>query len=510
MEALGFEYFEIVLAILSFWYIRKLRYDDGRPWNWPLVGMMPWILSKVNRVHDMCTEILDREGGTFLLKGPWFTNMDMLFTVDPANIRYVLSDGYANFHKGREFKEIFDVLGDGIVNAEFDLWKIQRKHSQFLFSLHQFRKFLRRISTEKVEIELITIMDHVSQQGQVVDMQDLFQRLTFDTTCMFVTGYDPGCLDIKLHQVPFSKAMDETEEVIFTRHLMPQTLWKLMRCLNIGSEKKMSQSKKIIDDVLYTYITRKRKEVSSRENKFDDDAEGDGADLLTLYITEEDKSLGLENNDKFMKDIVLNHILAGRDTTSSALTWFLWLVITHPQVESKIRAELEASRPQNEAENRKFFSDEVLSQLPYLHGAISEALRLYPPVPFQHKEPIKADVLPTGHRVHPKQRVMFSLYAMGRMSSVWGKDCLEFKPERWISRDGTIKHVAAYKFTTFSAGPRACLGKKVAYTQMKAVAAALIYNYNFKMVEGHKVIPNLSMILLMTNGLKVKVTDRWS
>ncbi|XP_074377267.1 alkane hydroxylase MAH1-like [Apium graveolens] len=155
---------------------------------------MPWILSKVNRVHDMCTEIL-----------------------------------------GREFKEIFDVLGDGIVNAVFDLWKIQMKHSQFLFtSLHQFRKFLRRISTVKVKIELTAIMDHVSQQGRVVDKQDLFQRLTFDTTCMFVTGYDPRCLDIKLHEVPFSKAMDETEEVIFTHHLMPQTLWKLMRWRNIG------------------------------------------------------------------------------------------------------------------------------------------------------------------------------------------------------------------------------------------------------------------------------------
>ncbi|KAL8124698.1 alkane hydroxylase MAH1-like [Apium graveolens] len=506
----GLEYLEIVLAFLSFWYMRKLRYDDGLPWNWPLVGMMPWLFSNVNRVHNVLTHILDRSGGTFLIKGPWFTNMDMLFTVDPANIRYVLSDGYANFHKGQEFKEIFDVLGDGIVNAEFDLWKIQRKHSQFLFSLHQFRKFLRRISTEKIEIELIAIMDHVSQQGQVVDMQDLFQRLTFDTTCMFVTGYDPGCLDIKLHEVPFSKAMDETEEVIFTRHVMPQTLWKLMRWLNIGSEKTMSHAKKVIDDVLYAYITRRRKQVSTRGNTFHNDAEGDGADLLTLYITEEDKSLGLENNDEFMKDIVLNHILAGRDTTSSALTWFLWLVITHPQVESKIQAELEASRPKNEAEKRKFFSDEELSELPYLHGAISEALRLYPPVPFQHKEPIKADVLPTGHRVHPKQRVMFSLYAMGRMTTLWGKDCLEFKPERWISKDGTLKHVPAYKFTAFSGGPRACLGKKVAYTQMKAVAAALIYNYKFKMVEGHKVIPNLSMILLMTDGLKVRITDRWS
>lgn len=120
------------------------------------------------------------------------------------------------------------------------------------------------------------------------------------------------------------------------------------------------------------------------------------------------------------------------------------------------------------------------------------------------------DILPSGHHVHPKLRVMFPFYSMERMVNVWGKDCLEYKPERWISNDGSIKHVPPHKFVSFNAGPRTCLGKNVAYSQLKAVAAALIHNYSFQLLEGQIVTPSLSIILHMKHGLKVTVKNRWS
>ncbi|KAK1404233.1 hypothetical protein POM88_003838 [Heracleum sosnowskyi] len=210
-EVLGLGYLEIVMAVLSFYYITRLRYDDGLPWNWPLVGMMPWILSIKHRVHDFAAEYLNQVGGTFLVKGPWFANMDMLFTVDPANIRYILSDSFEKFHKGDDFKQIFDVLGDGMVNSEAESWRDQRRHDQILYNHHRFRQFLTNASKEKVKNGLFKIIDHVSRQDQVVDMQDVFQRLSFDITCMFVTAYDPMCLSIDFPEVPFSKAMDEAD-----------------------------------------------------------------------------------------------------------------------------------------------------------------------------------------------------------------------------------------------------------------------------------------------------------
>ncbi|XP_028097986.1 cytochrome P450 86B1-like isoform X2 [Camellia sinensis] len=57
--------------------------------------------------------------------------------------------------------------------------------------------------------------------------------------------------------------------------------------------------------------------------------------------------------------------------------------------------------------------------------------------------------------------------------------------------------------------PRTCLGKEVAFTQMKAVSAAIIHNYNVRVVKGHPVVPNASIILYMKHGLKVRVANRW-
>ncbi|KAG2244528.1 hypothetical protein Bca52824_093615 [Brassica carinata] len=94
------------------------------------------------------------------------------------------------------------------------------------------------------------------------------------------------------------------------------------------------------------------------------------------------------------------------------------------------------------------------------------------------------------------------------MKSVWGEDALEFKPERWITENGTSVHEPSYKFLAFNAGPRTCLGKEVAMMQMKTVAVKIIQNYNIKVVEGHKVEPAPSIILHMKHGLKVTVSKR--
>ncbi|KZV22677.1 hypothetical protein F511_42360 [Dorcoceras hygrometricum] len=498
---------EIFLAFLWFLGLWTWRNYKTLAWNWPLFGMLPSLLLNVGRIHEVCTEILGRaRRGTFRFKGPRFTSMEILGTVDPANVHYIMSASFENFPKGPKFREIFDVLGEGIFNSDSDSWKYQRKIARALISHQRFYKYLVKLSREKVEKGLIPVLEMVSGENKVVDLQDLFQRFTFDTTCAFVTGYDPGCLSLNLPDVPFSKAMDDAEEVIFLRHVLPEWLWKLQRLLGIGSERKMSRAWSVLDGVVGEYIWMKREELRKGAN-----SDADRADLLTCYINgvDETRTQHLKCDDKFLRDTILNLMIAGRDTTSSALTWFTWLVSTHPKVEDEIRDELRSMLPQGEGEKWRVFKVEETNKLVYMHGALCEALRLYPPVPFQHKEPLQKDILPSGHYVHPKTKIVFSLYAMGRMESIWGKDCLEFKPERWITERGTIKHEPSYKFLAFNAGPRTCLGKEVAFTQMKAVAATMIHNYDVRVVKGHIVSPNCSIILYMRHGLKVRIQKRW-
>ncbi|KAD4586396.1 hypothetical protein E3N88_23997 [Mikania micrantha] len=505
---LPFGFFELILAAICYTSFSLFRQRQAILYDWPLLGMLPSLARGVGRIHERCEVILRLTGGTFLFKGPWFVHMDMLATVDPSDVHHIMSSEFLNFPKGDEFREIFEVLGDGIFNSDHDLWRSHRKITNALINNQRFLRFLARMNVQKLANGLIPVLNHVASKGLDVDMQDVFQRLTFDTSCMFVTGYDPGCLSIEFKDVPFARALDEAEEAIFARHVVPKAVWKLQRWLGVGKEKKMKHASETLDHVIGELIRRKRKDLSDGV-ELEDDATG--VDMLTsLIIDQQSYSDEFKQDDKFLRDIILNLMIAGRDTTSSGLTWFLWLVVTHPSVEKKIRDEINALIPESGLGKLRVFEAEETNKLVYLHAVFCEALRLYPPVPFQHKAPIKPDVLPSGHRVDPNMKIMFSLYAMGRMETIWGEDSCEFKPERWITDKNMIRHEPSYKFLSFNAGPRTCIGRQVAFTQMKAVGATIFHNYNFEMVKGHVVEPNVSIILYMKHGLKVKVTPKWT
>ncbi|KAJ0041228.1 hypothetical protein Pint_27116 [Pistacia integerrima] len=475
--------------------------------NFPMVGMLPELLLNVHRIHDWATELMQKSQCTFLFKGPWFANMDILVTVDPANVHYITTSNFSNFPKGDEFREIFDILGDGIINVDSDLWRSQRKAAQALMNHQRFQKFLVKTSLEKIEKGLIPMLDNVSKQCKPVDLQDLFQRFAFDSTCILVTGNDPGCLSDEFPEVPFAKAVEEAEESIFYRHVVPERVWKLQRWLGIGEEQKLKKSKEVIDRTVLEYIQKKRADLSEGYTMKEEE---EGVDLLTSYINE-DYNFGVKSDDKFLRDTALTFLVAGRGAVSSALTWFFWLVSRNPQVETKIREELKLVIPEDKMAEKwwRFDINELKNKLVYLNGALCEAMRLYPPIPFQHKAPLAADILPSGHRAVPKTKILFSMYAMGRMESIWGEDCLEFKPERWITEKGGIKHEASYKFFVFNSGPRTCLGKEVAFTRLKVVAATIIHNYNVEVGEGQCFDPNLSVVLQMKSGLRMRIFNRW-
>ncbi|XP_062102941.1 alkane hydroxylase MAH1-like [Humulus lupulus] len=222
--------------------------------------------------------------------------------------------------------------------------------------------------------------------------------------------------------------------------------------------------------------------------------------MLTVYMEEKEKTY----SDKFLRDVAFSFLAATRDTLTAGLCWFFWLVATHPEIEIEILEEMNEKL----AGNLNCYKNEALSKLVYLQAAIYETFRLYPSVPFNHRTPTKADIFPSGHHVKPKQMLLISVYSTGRMEEVWGKDCLEFKPERWISEQGEFVYVPSHKFPAFHIGPRTCLGKDMALIQMKVMALTILKNYHFHAVEGHPVCPNLTITINMKSGLKMRISKR--
>ncbi|XP_020088283.1 alkane hydroxylase MAH1-like [Ananas comosus] len=497
-------YPEILLSIPCFLFLHHLNRRRRMPVNWPVLGVLPSVLANYDRLLEWSTDVLRLAGRAFVFKGPWASKVDVLLTCDPDDVRYVFTANFANYPKGREFAAIFDVLGDGIFNADRDSWAFQRKKAHALMAEPKFRAFVAQSTKEKLEKGLVPLLSHLAEGNLVFDLQDVFLRLTFDTTAMFVFGFDPGCLSVDFPTVPFAKAMDDVEEVLFSRHVTPHAWWKLQRRLNVGHYRKMATATKVIDESIAQYIAMRREAKNSSSGGGGGQR---GYDLLGSYLDSEEE-VGREMAharghvfERFVRDTALNFMVAGRDTTSSALTWFFWLVAHHPDVESRIVAELTRHAPANHPAQ--------LHKLVYTHAALCESLRLFPPVPFEHKSAAKPDTLPSGVHVHRQQRIMFSLYAMARMEGIWGADCMDFKPERWLVAGGEkIRHVPSYVFLAFNTGPRTCLGKDLAFTQMKAVVAAVIGNFRVEVARGHVARPKLSIILHMKGGLKVSVRKR--
>ncbi|KAK9115548.1 hypothetical protein Sjap_014495 [Stephania japonica] len=504
--------FEVVVSVIFFVVIHSLR---QKKWHglpvWPFVGMLPSLINGMrSEVYEWITGVLQRQNGTFIFKGPSFSNLNCVVTSDPRNLEYLLKTKFSNFPKGAYFHDtVRDLLGDGIFSVDDETWRRQRKTASIEFHSTMFRNMTTESLIELVHSRLLPVLRDSIEQSAPIDLQDVLLRLTFDNICMIAFGVDPGCLRPGLPKIPFARAFELATEVTVLRFVTPTFIWKVMRSLNIGTERELKNSIKEVDQFANDVICRRKKELSL--DAMDDNKKA-RSDLLTVFMNLKDDD-GKPFSDKFMRDICVNFILAGRDTSSVALSWFFWLLNRNPDVEERILDEICGLISEREdfsvlksTDNLIFRPDEV-KKMEYLQAALSEALRLYPSVPLDHKEVVEDDVLPDGTIVKKGTKVLYAIYSMGRMESLWGKDCREFKPERWL-RDRRFMSESAYKFAAFNGGPRLCLGKDFAYYQMKFTAASIIYRHRVKVLENHLVVPKLALTMYMKHGLKVELCRR--
>ncbi|XVF29820.1 hypothetical protein REPUB_Repub16aG0004100 [Reevesia pubescens] len=276
-----------------------------------------------------------------------------------------------------------------------------------------------------------------------VDFATLLNGHIFYISCKIATGCDATSFLVSVHESRFSNATSNACEAILARHLLPETVWMLQKWLRIGKEGKLIDAWATIDNVLAEQVSVKREEMRRRMANEDIDFNS-----LELHLTQ--------------------HKILG---TVSVFD-------NHPVVENRIREEIQQYLLENGETKWLAYGAKELNEMVYLHAAICETLRLFPPIPFESRTLVQNDTLPSGHRINRGQNILICTYAMGRMTSVWGEDCYEFKPERWITHDGRIKHEPAHKFFAFNAGPRIGPGKDVGFTLMKATASAIIHNYH--------------------------------
>ena len=196
-------------------------------------------------------------------------------------------------------------------------------------------------------------------------------------------GY--GIHSLEDRDVPFAQAFDLANRVSEFRYFNP--LWKVFRWI-LPSEREMRQSMKIINDFAYEVIQKKRQS---------NGAEDSPSDVLSRFMKLRDGQ-GQPFSDEYLRDVVLNFIIAGRDTTAVNLSWTTYALCVHPEIQEQARAEV--MRVCQDASP----DYDLVKQMPYLQAVVDESTRMYPPVPFDMKMVINADVLPSGYGVQPNVR----------------------------------------------------------------------------------------------------------
>ena len=391
--------------------------------------------------------------------------LNNIITANPENVEYMLKTNFDNYPKGKPFSSILgDLLGRGIFNVDGDAWRFQRKMASFELDKQSVRSFSFDVVRTEVDHRLMPYMAKKAAQGLILDFQQTFRVFSFNTICKFSFGVDIGQLEQTYPSLEqFSASFDIASTLSAQRALeVCSVAWKVKRFLGVGAEKRLKEAIKNIDGLAMEVIRLRRKLRSAQQK-----------DLLSRFM------VMVKNDDKYLRDIIVSFLLAGRDTMASALTSFFFLAARHPHVESAIL--LEADKVLGPSQKVSQF-DQV-RELQYLQAAIYESMRVYPPVQFDSKFSLRDDVLPDGTRVRKGSRVTYHPYAMGRMEEIWGTDCLEYRPERWLNADGMFCQESPFKYPIFQGGFRVCLGKEMAVVEMKCVILSILREFHIELAN---------------------------
>ncbi|RLN73479.1 hypothetical protein BBO99_00009391, partial [Phytophthora kernoviae] len=470
----------------------------------PLIGNTLDAIRFLPIRHDWITSLcLEAKGEPVLLRSLGTQDLTLLST--PQAFEDVFKKQFDNFPKGPKKGEYLrELLGEGIFAVDGDKWYRQRKIASNLFTM----RALRDSMTSTIRRHLIVlekIFHRASETNNTVDLFRLFNRFTMEAFTEIGFGVHMNCLESDKEH-PFQTAFDRSQQCLLLRFIRPSWFWKIQRWLGMGMEGQLQRDMDVINTTILNIVTKTLQHYATGAAKSNDKAD---RDIVSLFLDALSSSSGADESyfdPTYLRDIVVNFIIAGRDTTAQALSWFFYCLNQNPQVEEKIRQEISSKLP-NLRQGECSPSMDDVSELVYVEAALKETLRLYPSVPSVSKEAVHDTVLSDGTFIAAGTLAALPMYALGRMPHVWGPDATEFKPERWIDPSTRkIISVSAYQFIAFNAGPRLCLGKNLAMLEMKLIVASLLSKYHVKLESPKDVTYSISLTLPMKGQLNAKIS----
>ncbi|GAA6004159.1 cytochrome P450 [Rhodotorula paludigena] len=479
---------------------------------------------------------------------------DRLLLFDPVALNHVLVAHAYEYPRPVEARaDLAMVLGRGVLFVEFDDHRRHRRVMNPAFAPKHMRALtpvffrythrLRKVLTQLVESsagdssawrneQQRLAYEEKKPKGEIVqDVMKWMNRVTMDIIGEAGFGYHFNSLSLEhnafgrvftsVFTPRASAAKPAPRDVLIQRFvagvIRRLPLMSLADWIPNPSIKQLRDAFKLVEVESMKILQAKKSEV---EKDGLESVQG-GNDLIALLLKSVNNEGKASMSDQELRGQLTTMLIAGHETTSTALTWTLWMLARAPEVQAKLRREIRHARA-GLADSEDDLDSKDLDALPYLDAVTRECLRLEPPVTSTIRQAAHDDFIPLStplpsardpsrliSHIHVRkgQFIFIPIRAVGLSKDVYGDDAEHFRPERWIeSEDGTGKKIEGGvgltgSNLTFLAGPRGCIGYKFAILEYKAILSVLIDHFEFDLrdpemqVEGRAVMITRPLIV---------------
>ena len=380
---------------------------------------------------------------------------------NPADIRRVLVTNHRNYTKGPGIDRIRILLGDGIMTSEGEAWRRRRRMIQPLFHRRIVEQFGQAI--EGSIARSLEAWRAAARGGEAINLSEALRTLTLDIILRAVFGGDLEDLVTPTGSNPFTIVADDPSR-------------------DLRFAYKFRSLRRLVAEL----IARRR---VSAESRFD---------LLGMLVAARDKDSGAPLSDAEILDEVMTLIVAGHETSASALNWTWYLLAQHPAAAARLHAEVDATplpAPAGLADAER---------LHYTRAVIEEAMRLYPPGWLLSRRTLGEDQL-SGWRVPPGTDVLLSPYLIHRHPQHWPEP-ERFLPERFL--EPTAHPRDRWIYIPFGAGPRHCVGESFALYELTVHVARVARALKLEYLDEGPVELEAAINLRARRDLRMRPTQR--
>jgi cytochrome P450 len=395
----------------------------------------------------------------------------------PEGVKHVLQEHVKNYTKDHiSYGMVRWVVGDGLLTSQGETWLRQRRLAQPAFHRQRIAG-LGELMVQRSE-ELLASWEPAIAQGRPLDIGEEMMRLALSIVGDALFG---------------TNVADQTQVISRNFNLLSEQFVTRFRTGNVlppvlptGYNRQWQAALREMDRVVYAIIAERRRRAE------------DTGDLLSMLMLARDEETGAQMDDKALRDEVITMLIAGHETTATALTWAWGLLSAHPAVAERLYAELDAvlgGRAPTAAD---------VPSLTYTRMVIDETMRLYPPVYILSRKVMADDVI-GGYTLPRGSAVDLSPYVTHRHPDFW-PDPERFDPERFTPERVAQRH--KYAYVPFSTGPRMCIGNSFALMEATLIMASDARRHRLRLAADGLPAPEPLVTLRPRGGMPMVIERR--